>query len=127
MYQRKASYSVPGPSLPVAGVLADPTVKLFSGSTSIASNDDWQNSPQAAEIAASGLAPSNSLEPALLMNLTEIAVSSGAACSSADPEPSHVLRAMGVTEELTRASLRFGLGRFNSERQRLAERYGIRF
>jgi cysteine desulfurase len=48
---------------------------------------------------------------ALLMNLTAIAVSSGAACSSADPEPSHVLRAMGVSEELTRASLRFGLGR----------------
>jgi len=48
---------------------------------------------------------------ALLMNLTAIAVSSGAACSSADPEPSHVLRAMGVSEELTRASLRFGVGR----------------
>lgn len=48
---------------------------------------------------------------ALLMNLTRIAVSSGAACSSADPEPSHVLRAMGVSEALTRASLRFGLGR----------------
>lgn len=52
---------------------------------------------------------------ALLMNLTEIAVSSGAACSSADPEPSHVLRAMGVSEELTRASLRFGLGRGTTE------------
>jgi len=52
---------------------------------------------------------------ALLMNLTEIAVSSGAACSSANPEPSHVLRAMGVSEELTRASLRFGLGRGTTE------------
>ena len=88
MYQWKASYSVPGPSLPVAGVLADPTVKLFSGSTSIASNDDWQNSPQAAEIAASGLAPSNSLEPALLMNLTPgayTAIVRGAGCNWCRP------------------------------------------
>lgn len=53
---------------------------------------------------------------ALLMNLTEIAVSSGSACSSADPEPSHVLRAMGISDQLTRASLRFGLGRSTTER-----------
>jgi cysteine desulfurase len=43
-----------------------------------------------------------------------LAVSSGSACTSADPEPSHVLRAMGVPEVLARASLRFGLGRFNT-------------
>ncbi len=48
---------------------------------------------------------------ALLANLQEIAVSSGSACTSADPEPSHVLRAMGVSESLSLASLRFGLGR----------------
>jgi cysteine desulfurase len=48
---------------------------------------------------------------ALMMGLTEIAVSSGAACSSAHPEPSHVLLAMGLEETLARASLRFGLGR----------------
>lgn len=47
----------------------------------------------------------------LLANLKEIAVSSGSACTSADPEPSHVLRAMGVPEALSVASLRFGLGR----------------
>jgi cysteine desulfurase len=51
---------------------------------------------------------------ALLMNLREVAVSSGSACTSADPEPSYVLRALGVPEELARASLRFGLGRFNT-------------
>lgn len=52
---------------------------------------------------------------ALLMAIRGIAVSSGAACSSAEPEPSHVLRAMGVDERLARASLRFGLGRFTAE------------
>lgn len=51
---------------------------------------------------------------ALMTSLTEIAVSSGSACTSADPEPSHVLRAMGVSEALSKASLRFGLGRFTT-------------
>ena len=54
---------------------------------------------------------------ALMMSLKEIAVSSGSACTSADPEPSHVLRAMGVGDALSRASLRFGIGRFNTEPQ----------
>ncbi|HBH50361.1 MAG TPA: IscS subfamily cysteine desulfurase [Planctomycetaceae bacterium] len=52
--------------------------------------------------------------PVLLTRMTEIAVSSGSACSSAEPEPSHVLRAMGVPEALALATLRFGLGRFNT-------------
>ncbi|WP_406694779.1 IscS subfamily cysteine desulfurase [Singulisphaera sp. Ch08] len=51
---------------------------------------------------------------ALMMAMRDVAVSSGSACTSANPEPSHVLRAIGVTEELTRASLRFGLGRFTT-------------
>lgn len=51
---------------------------------------------------------------ALMMKLTDIAVSSGSACTSADPEPSHVLRAMGISEARSRASLRFGLGRFTT-------------
>lgn len=45
-----------------------------------------------------------------------LAVSSGSACTSAVPEPSHVLRAMGVPDPLCRASLRFGLGRYNTDR-----------
>ena len=47
----------------------------------------------------------------LLVGLDDVAVSSGAACASANPEPSHVLRAIGVGDELARASLRLGLGR----------------
>lgn len=54
---------------------------------------------------------------ALMMNVREIAVSSGAACTSANPQPSHVLRAIGLSEDLTRSSLRFGLGRFNTTQE----------
>lgn len=53
----------------------------------------------------------------LLMGLKEIALSSGSACTSAKVEPSYVLRAIGVKEELAHASIRFGLGRFNTEEE----------
>ena len=53
----------------------------------------------------------------LLMGLDDVAVSSGSACTTAEPEPSHVLRALGVPEGLAHASLRFGLGRFNTEEE----------
>jgi cysteine desulfurase len=51
---------------------------------------------------------------ALLMSTPRVAASSGSACSSANPEPSHVLRALGLGDVQSRASLRFGLGRFNT-------------
>jgi cysteine desulfurase len=53
----------------------------------------------------------------LLMSLKEVAVSSGAACTSASMEPSHVLRAMGLKEDLANSSIRFGLGRGNTEEE----------
>jgi cysteine desulfurase len=53
----------------------------------------------------------------ILLNLKEVALSSGSACTSATPEPSHVLRALGVGDEAVRSSLRFGLGRFNTREE----------
>ncbi len=54
---------------------------------------------------------------ALLMSLKNLAVSSGSACTSANPEPSYVLRAIGLSDELAQGSLRFGLGRFTTEEE----------
>jgi cysteine desulfurase len=51
----------------------------------------------------------------LLMGISDIAVSSGSACTSATLEPSYVIRALGINEELAHSSIRFGLGRFNTE------------
>jgi cysteine desulfurase len=52
---------------------------------------------------------------ALMMSMKDVAVSTGSACSTADPEPSHVLKALRLPPERLHSALRFGLGRFTTE------------
>ena len=53
----------------------------------------------------------------LMLEIPSVAMSSGSACTSADPQPSHVLEAIGLSVEESRSSLRLGFGRFNTEQE----------
>jgi cysteine desulfurase len=56
----------------------------------------------------------------MMLETPDIAVSSGSACSSLNPKPSHVLTGIGLSEDQSRSSLRFGIGRFNTEQEIVA-------
>ncbi len=79
----------------------------------------YLNGPELGERAANNLNVSfDGVEAeALLMAIREIAVSTGSACTSATLEPSHVLRAMGIGDDIAHGSIRFGLGRFNTDEE----------
>ena len=53
----------------------------------------------------------------IMMTLTKIACSTGSACSSSDPEPSHVLKALNLTKHQINNTIRFGIGKFNTEKE----------
>ena len=53
----------------------------------------------------------------LVMNLKNVAISTGSACTTASPEPSHVILALGFEEERAHHSVRIGVGRFNDDNQ----------
>ncbi len=93
--------------------------RLFDGLTSAIGNV-WLNGPPLGESRLAGnlsCSFANVDGEALMMSMRDLAVSSGSACTSTNPEPSHVLRALGIADDLVRSSLRFGLGRFSTEEE----------
>ena len=59
------------------------------------------------------------------MSMLDIALSNGSACTSASIQPSHVLKALGLTKEQSHASIRFGIGRFNTKDEILIASHDI--
>ena len=88
---------------------------LMDGIADVQLNGPALDDPQLRLVGNLNVSFANVDGEALMMNMPDLAVSSGSACTSANPEPSHVLRAIGLNDDLTRSSLRFGLGRFSTE------------
>lgn len=78
----------------------------------LAESAGWRRLPNNLNVQFSGLDGE-----ALMMKTPDVAVSSGSACSAANPEPSHVLSALGLDADQIRSSLRFGLSRFTTEEE----------
>ena len=97
----------------VVAVAVEVTLILLIVGLSIGMLNDAKNR-QAGIGADIMVQPPNS---SLLMGVSDVAVSSGSACTSATLEPSYVIRALGTDEELAHSSIRFGLGRFNTEEE----------
>jgi cysteine desulfurase len=124
-----------------SGTLNVPGIVGFGAACAIAAEEMAEESKRVARLrdrvlgrlsgALEGIAVNGSLESRLPGNLNvrfegidastlvsalpDVAVSTGSACSSATPEPSHVLRAIGLSVAEARSSIRFGLGRFHNE------------
>jgi cysteine desulfurase len=105
-----------------AGRLAQLRDRLYAGLTQLIDRCELNGPPLAVDPSLGLTRLPNNLNvrfagvagESLMLSVPQVALSSGSACSSASPQPSHVLRAIGLTDDEVRSSLRFGLGRFNT-------------
>ena len=91
--------------------------KLYTGITSQVENVHLNGHPEKRLVNNLNLSFGNINFDSLILQLRDIAFSTGSACSSGDVEPSHVLKSIGVKEELLHSTVRFGLGRFTTEEE----------
>ncbi|KAJ3177202.1 cysteine desulfurase [Gaertneriomyces sp. JEL0708] len=93
------------------------STRLIEGITSRVANVVRNGDPESSYPGCVNLSFAYVEGESLLMALKEIALSSGSACTSASLEPSYVLRALGADEDMAHSSIRFGLGRFTTEKE----------
>ncbi|TPX31686.1 cysteine desulfurase [Synchytrium microbalum] len=93
------------------------STRLISGITSRVEHVVRNGDPDASYPGCVNLSFAYVEGESLLMALKEIALSSGSACTSASLEPSYVLRALGAADDMAHSSIRFGMGRFTTERE----------
>lgn len=106
-----AEHGLPEESCRIAGLRNRLRDRIASELDGVFINGSWQERlPGNLNVSFAGVEGED-----LLTALDDIAVSSGAACTSDHKEPSSVLRALGLSDELAQASLRFGLGRFTTQ------------
>jgi cysteine desulfurase len=102
---------MPEESKKMAGLRNRLKDRIMSGLDEVYVNGSWEHRlPQNLNISFAYVEGES-----LLMGINDVAVSSGSACTSATLEPSYVLKALGTGDDLAHSSIRFGLGRFNTE------------